>query len=306
MSIEGQILDPNDPEVKETLSYLAIPTEERIKLQAQPFDGKKQCWAPDAKESFIAAEITDTKGEEVTVKTSKGDSLTIKKDDIQQMNPPKFTCCDDMANLTYLNDASVLHNLRDRYSRWIIYTYSGLFCVAINPYKRLPIYTLKAVLMYRGKKRTELPPHLFAISDNAYSNMLRDRENQSILITGESGAGKTENTKKVIQYFALVAAASTKKEEDPGKYIERFRKYLESGGTKQQKLDKIDQYTYEKFEKARSRSEFLFIHDIHLKKWALQKAREINDNTFKASDSWIFHFKRRHALCSRKVTKLIT
>ncbi|CAF1482340.1 unnamed protein product, partial [Rotaria sp. Silwood1] len=217
MSIEGQILDPNDPEVKETLSYLAIPTEERIKLQAQPFDGKKQCWAPDAKESFIAAEITDTKGEEVTVKTSKGDSLTIKKDDIQQMNPPKFTCCDDMANLTYLNDASVLHNLRDRYSRWIIYTYSGLFCVAINPYKRLPIYTLKAVLMYRGKKRTELPPHLFAISDNAYSNMLRDRENQSILITGESGAGKTENTKKVIQYFALVAAASTKKEEDPGK-----------------------------------------------------------------------------------------
>ncbi|CAF3433201.1 unnamed protein product [Rotaria sp. Silwood2] len=87
------------------------------------------------------------------------------------------------------------------------------------------------------------------------------------------------------------------------KYVERFRKYLESGGTKQQKLDEIDQYTYEKFEKASS--EFLFIHDIHLKKWALQKAREINDNTFKASDSWVFYFKRRHALCSRKVTKLI-
>ncbi|CAF2365471.1 unnamed protein product [Rotaria sp. Silwood2] len=213
MSIEGIIYDPNDPELKETLTFLTIPTEERIKLQAQPFDGKKQCWAPDPKESFIAAEITATKGEEVTVKTSKGDSLTLKKDDIQQMNPPKFTCCDDMANLTYLNDASVLHNLRDRYGRWLIYTYSGLFCVAINPYKRLPIYTLKAVLMYRGKKRTEVPPHLYAISDNAYSNMLRDRENQSMLITGESGAGKTENTKKVIQYFALVAAASAKKDE---------------------------------------------------------------------------------------------
>ncbi|CAF3438202.1 unnamed protein product [Rotaria sp. Silwood1] len=213
MSIEGVIYDPNDPELKESLKYLSLPTEERIKLQAQPFDGKKQCWAPDAKESFISAEITGTKGEEVTVKTDKGDSLTLKKDDIQQMNPPKFTCCDDMANLTYLNDASVLHNLRDRYGRWLIYTYSGLFCVAINPYKRLPIYTLKVVLMYRGKKRTEVPPHLYAISDNAYSNMLRDRENQSMLITGESGAGKTENTKKVIQYFALVAAASAKKEE---------------------------------------------------------------------------------------------
>ncbi|CAF1361450.1 unnamed protein product, partial [Didymodactylos carnosus] len=92
-------------------------------------------------------------------------------------------------------------------------TYSGLFCVAINPYKRLPIYTMKVVMMYRGKKRTEVPPHLFAIADNAYSNMLRDRENQSMLITGESGAGKTENTKKVIQYFAYVAAASVKKGE---------------------------------------------------------------------------------------------
>ncbi|CAF3855076.1 unnamed protein product [Rotaria sordida] len=213
MSIEGVIYDPNDPELKESLKYLALPTEERIKLQSQPFDGKKQCWAPDAKESFISAEIVSTKGEEVTVKTDKGDNITLKKDDVQQMNPPKFTCCDDMANLTYLNDASVLHNLRDRYGRWLIYTYSGLFCVAINPYKRLPIYTLKVVLMYRGKKRTEVAPHLYAIADNAYSNMLRDRENQSMLITGESGAGKTENTKKVIQYFALVAAASAKKEE---------------------------------------------------------------------------------------------
>jgi myosin heavy subunit len=152
MSIEGIVYDPNDPELKESNKYLALPNEERMRLQSQPFDGKKQCWAPDAKESFVPGEITGTKGDDVIVKTDKGESLTIKKDDIQQMNPPKFTCCDDMANLTYLNDASVLHNLRDRYGRWLIYTYSGLFCVAINPYKRLPIYTLKVVLMYRGKK----------------------------------------------------------------------------------------------------------------------------------------------------------
>ena len=87
-------------------------------------------------------------------------------------------------------------------------------------------------------------------------------------------------------------------------YIERFRKYVENGGTKRQKLDQIDHYTFEKFERARS--EFHFVHDIHLKRWALQKAREINDKTFEASDSWVLHFKRRHALCSRKVTKLIT
>ncbi|CAF1441769.1 unnamed protein product [Didymodactylos carnosus] len=87
-------------------------------------------------------------------------------------------------------------------------------------------------------------------------------------------------------------------------YIERFRKYLDSSGTKKQKLDQINQYTYNKFKKARSG--FHFVRDVHLKRWALQKAREINDRTFEASDSWILHFKRRHALCSRKVTKLIT
>ncbi|CAF1486908.1 unnamed protein product, partial [Didymodactylos carnosus] len=87
-------------------------------------------------------------------------------------------------------------------------------------------------------------------------------------------------------------------------YIERFRKYLESSGTKKQKLYQINQYTYNKFKKARS--EFHFVHDIHLKRWTLQKAREINDRTFEASDSWILHFKRRHALCSRKAIKLIT
>lgn len=88
------------------------------------------------------------------------------------------------------------------------------------------------------------------------------------------------------------------------KYIERFRKYLENGGTKHQKLDEIDHYTYEKFEKARS--EFLFVHDVDLKRWALQKAREIDDETFKAGDHWILEFKKRHELCSRKVTKLVT
>ncbi|CAF1220495.1 unnamed protein product [Adineta steineri] len=207
------IHDPNDPEFQESMKYLALPSDEKIKLRSQPFDAKKACWVPDPKESFIAAEIESVKDDQVTVKTSKGEVKTLKKDDVQQMNPPKYSCSDDMADLTYLNDASVLANLRDRYSRWLIYTYSGLFCVVINPYKRLPIYTMKVVLAYRGRKRTEVAPHLYAISDNAYSNMLRDRENQSMLITGESGAGKTENTKKVIQYFALVAAAGAKKEE---------------------------------------------------------------------------------------------
>merc|ERR1712002_93408 len=115
-----------------------------------------------------------------------------------------------MSNLTFLNEASVLYNLRARFAAGMIYTYSGLFCVVINPYRRLPIYTDAVIKLYRGKRRPEVPPHVFAIVDNAYQDMLIDHENQSMLITGESGAGKTENTRKVIQYIAKVAGVEKK------------------------------------------------------------------------------------------------
>merc|ERR1712240_579099 len=115
-----------------------------------------------------------------------------------------------MADLTYLNDASVFHNLDVRFKSKLIYTYSGLFCIVVNPYKRYPIYTARVVMMYLGKRRNEVPPHLWAITETAYRNMLTNIKNQSMLITGESGAGKTENTKKVISYLAQVAASGKK------------------------------------------------------------------------------------------------
>merc|ERR550539_2143292 len=142
------------------------------------------------------------------VETSK--RMLVSKDDMQKMNPPKYDKQEDMADLTCLNEASVLHNIKERYFSSLIYTYSGLFCVVVNPYKRLPIYTEKIIEIYKGKKRHEVPPHVFAITDTAYRSMLQDREDQSILCTGESGAGKTENTKKVIQYLAHVAASKPK------------------------------------------------------------------------------------------------
>ncbi|ESO82011.1 hypothetical protein LOTGIDRAFT_223639 [Lottia gigantea] len=203
--------DPNDPDFE----YLAVDRKKLLKEQTQAFDGKKACWVPDEKDAFLPAEIQSSKGDEITVKVTTNQSIkTVKKDDIQQMNPPKFEKYEDMANLTYLNEAAVLYNLKSRYQAGLIYTYSGLFCVAINPYRRLPIYTMSVIGKYRGKRKVEMPPHLFSISDNAYQNMLQDRENQSVLITGESGAGKTENTKKVIMYFAHVAAVAHKEEEE--------------------------------------------------------------------------------------------
>ncbi|XP_064416942.1 myosin-10 isoform X3 [Latimeria chalumnae] len=169
---------------------------------------KRLVWVASERHGFEAASLKEERGDEVVVELAEnGKRVVVSKNDVQRMNPPKFSKVEDMAELTCLNEASVLHNLKDRYYSGLIYTYSGLFCVVINPYKNLPIYTESIVEMYRGKKRHEMPPHIYAISESAYRSMLQDREDQSILCTGESGAGKTENTKKVIQYLAHVASS---------------------------------------------------------------------------------------------------
>ncbi|XP_076123191.1 myosin-16-like [Alosa pseudoharengus] len=202
---KGECGDEVDP-----MPFLAPTEKEKLDAVNKPYDIKKSCWVKDDKDAFVAGEIQSDEGDKVTVKTVKNATVSIKKDDLQQMNPPKFYQANDMANLTFLNEASVLENLRSRYVNMRIYTYSGLFCVTVNPYKWLPIYGAKVANMYKGKKRNEVPPHLFSISDNAYHDMLMEQENQSMLITGESGAGKTENTKKVIQYFANMGATGAK------------------------------------------------------------------------------------------------
>ncbi|XP_020720190.1 myosin heavy chain, muscle isoform X7 [Bombus affinis] len=204
---------PQEGEDPDPTPYLFVSLEQKRIDQTKPYDAKKACWVPDEKEGYVLGEIKATKGDIVSVALPGGESKDFKKDQLQQVNPPKYEKAEDMSNLTYLNDASVLHNLKQRYYAKLIYTYSGLFCVAINPYKRFPVYTHRCAKLYRGKRRNEVPPHIFAISDGAYVNMLTNSENQSMLITGESGAGKTENTKKVIAYFATVGA-STKKSDD--------------------------------------------------------------------------------------------
>merc|ERR1712142_220469 len=189
--------------------WLFISREMKLKDMAKPYDGKVDCWVVDPDDGFALGKIKGTKGNMVSVEV-KGSTKDFKADTVKQVNPPKYEKAEDMSNLTFLNDPSVFYNLKTRYQAELIYTYSGLFCIAVNPYKRFPIYTDRACSIYTGKRRTEVPPHLFAISDGGYQNMMTLRENQSMLITGESGAGKTENTKKVISYFAFVGATGDK------------------------------------------------------------------------------------------------
>uniref|UniRef100_A0ABM5FM99 Myosin-4 n=1 Tax=Pogona vitticeps TaxID=103695 RepID=A0ABM5FM99_9SAUR len=195
--------------------FLRKPEKERIEAQNKPFDAKNSVFVVHAKESYVKGTLQSKEGGKATVKTEKGETLTVKEDQIFPMNPPKYDKIEDMAMMTHLHEPAVLYNLKERYAAWMIYTYSGLFCVTVNPYKWLPVYNAEVVSAYRGKKRQEAPPHIFSISDNAYQFMLTDRENQSILITGESGAGKTVNTKRVIQYFATIATTGEKKKEEP-------------------------------------------------------------------------------------------
>uniref|UniRef100_A0A8C7ANB2 Myosin-4 n=1 Tax=Neovison vison TaxID=452646 RepID=A0A8C7ANB2_NEOVI len=203
----------------EAAPYLRKSEKERIEAQNRPFDAKNSVFVVDTKESYVKSMVQSREGGKVTVKTEAGTTVTVKEDQVFSMNPPKYDKIEDMAMMTHLHEPAVLYNLKERYAAWMIYTYSGLFCVTVNPYKWLPVYNPEVVAAYRGKKRQEAPPHIFSISDNAYQFMLTDRENQSILITGESGAGKTVNTKRVIQYFATIAITGEKKKEEstPGK-----------------------------------------------------------------------------------------
>jgi len=175
-------------------------------LQADPrWDAKKKyVWAPDPEQCYVKAEVLSTSGDNNKVLTLHGEEREVKKSVCEDVNPPIYDGVQDNSDLPNLSEASVLHNLRLRYSDNRIHTYSGLFLVIINPYKPLPIYTDDIIALYNGKRRVDVAPHVYAVADEAYRAM-RDGKNQSILITGESGAGKTVNTKKVIQYLATIA-----------------------------------------------------------------------------------------------------
>ncbi|KAB1263169.1 Myosin-16 [Camelus dromedarius] len=221
----GECGDDVDP-----MLFLTPPDKERIETMNKPYDIKRSCWVKDETEGFIAGEIQSEQSDQVTMKMVTNQTVTVKKDDIQQMNPPKFYQVRDVEDMTFLNEAGVLDNLCQCYINMKIYTYSGLFCVTINPYKWLPIYGSRVAKMYKVKTGTEMPSHLFSISDNAYHDMLMGVLGGGAAVTapagqekffhlpswyvtyllpistcsGESSAGKTENTKKVTQYFAEI------------------------------------------------------------------------------------------------------
>ncbi|KAJ8347804.1 hypothetical protein SKAU_G00263930 [Synaphobranchus kaupii] len=124
---------------------------------------------------------------------------------IKPMHPTSVHGVEDMIRLGDLNEAGILRNLLIRYSEHVIYTYTGSILVAVNPYQLLPIYTAEQIRLYTNKKIGEMPPHIFAIADSCYFNMQRSNKDQCCIISGESGAGKTESTKLILQFLASIS-----------------------------------------------------------------------------------------------------
>uniref|UniRef100_A0A3B3C9L2 Myosin motor domain-containing protein n=1 Tax=Oryzias melastigma TaxID=30732 RepID=A0A3B3C9L2_ORYME len=126
-------------------------------------------------------------------------------------NPDILVGENDLTALSYLHEPAVLHNLKVRFveSR-IIYTYCGIILVAINPYKQLPIYGDAIIHAYSGQNMGDMDPHIFAVAEEAYKQMARNHKNQSIIVSGESGAGKTVSARYAMRYFAVVSKSGNK------------------------------------------------------------------------------------------------
>ncbi|CAG0891194.1 unnamed protein product [Darwinula stevensoni] len=172
---------------------------------------------PEKKGQFdvaIGAQVVKIAADKLSVVDDEGKWQSVALSRILKvMNSTSIEGMDDMISLGELDEASILRNLFIRYKNKLIYTYTGSILVAVNPYQCLPIYTAERIKLYQDRNLGELPPHIFAIADNCYTHMRRDGQDQCIVISGESGAGKTENTKLTLQYLAAISGRHSQIEQ---------------------------------------------------------------------------------------------
>ncbi|CAL8294783.1 unnamed protein product [Boreogadus saida] len=174
-------------------------------------------WLPDPEEVWRSAELTRafTPGDQVLSLRLEDGSVLEHRIDLKSnrlpplRNPNLLVGENDLTALSYLHEPAVLHNLKVRFTdSKLIYTYCGIVLVAINPYSSLPIYEADIIHAYSGQTLGDMDPHIFAVAEEAYKNMARDERNQSVIVSGESGAGKTVSAKYVMRYFATVSRSS--------------------------------------------------------------------------------------------------
>ncbi|XP_041459898.1 unconventional myosin-Va-like isoform X4 [Lytechinus variegatus] len=174
-------------------------------------------WVRDPETVWKGGElIKDFKAEDKTlaVELEDGDTATIKirsKEDLPPLRNPEILIGEnDLTSLSYLHEPAVLYNLNERFIRnTAIYTYCGIVLVAINPYEQLPLYGEDVIQAYHGQDMGSMDPHIFAVAEEAFKRMARFEQDQSIIVSGESGAGKTVSAKYAMRYFATVGGSSS-------------------------------------------------------------------------------------------------
>lgn len=167
---------------------------------------KLQSWFQSPDGNWELGNILSTTGTESLISLSEGKVLKVKSDTLLPANPDILDGVDDLMQLSYLHEPSVLYNLQYRYNQDMIYSKAGPVLVAINPFKIVPLYGNDYIEGYKRKSIDS--PHVYAITDTAIREMIRDEVNQSIVISGESGAGKTETAKIAMQYLAALGGGS--------------------------------------------------------------------------------------------------
>ncbi|XP_058005825.1 myosin-6 isoform X2 [Hevea brasiliensis] len=163
-------------------------------------------WLEDPYEAWVDGEVVEIKGEDIKVLCTSGKTVVAKASNVYAKDAEAPPCgVDDMTKLAYLHEPGVLQNLRTRYDMNEIYTYTGNILIAVNPFRKLPhLYDSHMMAQYKGAAFGELSPHPFAVADAAYRLMINEGVSQSILVSGESGAGKTESTKLLMRYLAYM------------------------------------------------------------------------------------------------------
>ncbi|XP_042027430.1 myosin-12-like [Salvia splendens] len=167
-------------------------------------------WAEDPEAAWIDGQVLEIKGSDATILATNGNTIVAAISSIYPKDteaPPSGV--DDMTKLAYLHEPGVLYNLACRFSLNEIYTYTGNILIAVNPFRRLPhLYDIHMMQQYKGAAFGELSPHLFAVADTCYRSIINEHGSQSILVSGESGAGKTETTKMLMRYLAFMGGRS--------------------------------------------------------------------------------------------------
>ncbi|CAL9171600.1 unnamed protein product [Musa hybrid cultivar] len=190
-------------------------------------------WLEDKDSAWLEAEVIDVKDKLVTVvESTRRKKVTVASAKLLPRDADgDLGGVDDMTKLTYLNEPGVLYNLSRRYALNEIYTYTGSILIAVNPFTKLPhLYNEHMMEQYKGARLGELSPHVFAVADASYRAMMHEVRSQSILVSGESGAGKTETTKLIMQYLTHVGGRAANDDRTVEQQVLESNPLLEAFG----------------------------------------------------------------------------